>query len=237
MAAMIMNDSEKEWMTPLLNFRNYIGNSDLDRERRDFRRMTGNAHMFRGRLVHGPYKKEIREEWLRILLEIQQDINTNGPEEFRHLELITGEELNRIRQIWLDEKHEFDDSLPRIYEDVIGVPFETRLTGPDLSFGKLEWELLAQVCHDKYPDEELLFEVAASIVDIERKSTDTKKRRGILAAVEAQIKRGFYKNEEDALNYAAQKVKRKKAMGAAFDQRAEAEDTQTNLLGTEEGMQ
>lgn len=30
------------------------------------------------------------------------------------------DELRFIRQIWLDEKHEFDDSLPRIYEAYLG---------------------------------------------------------------------------------------------------------------------
>lgn len=237
MAAMIMNDNEKEWMTPLLNFRNYIGDADRDRERRDFRRMTGNTHLFKGRLVHGPYKKEVREEWLRILLKMQKDINNDGPEKFRSLRLISLEELSLIRQIWLDEKHEFDDSLPQIYEDVMGVPFEVQIPRPDLSFGKTEWELLAEVCHDKYPDEELLPEMVASIVDVERKSADLKKRHGIINAVEAQIKRSFYKNEGDALTYASQKVMRKKAMGASFDHRAEAEDTQLNLFGIEEGIQ
>ena len=223
MAAMIMNDSEKEWMTPLLNFRNYIGNIDFDRDRRDFRRMSGKAHLFKGRLVHGPYKKEVREEWLRMLLEIQRDIRVNKPESYGALELITAEELITIRQIWLDEKHEFDDSLPRIYEDVMKTPFETDASSSGGSFGTSEWELLANVCKDKYPDEELLFEITSSIVDIERKSTDMRKRYGISKAVEARIKRGFYKNEEDALQYATHSYMRKKEMGAPFDLRAETD--------------
>ena len=33
------------------------------------------------------------------------------------------QELNCIRQIWLNDKHEFDDSLPRIYEKVTGEKF------------------------------------------------------------------------------------------------------------------
>lgn len=235
MEAMIMNDSEKEWMTPLLDFRNYIGDAASDRERRDFRRMTGNAHLFRGRLVHGPYKKEIREDWLKRLLEIQKGINDNGPAEFYNLELITKEELDLIRQLWLDEKHEFDDSLPRIYEAAMGAPFDDGFSDSDALFGKAEWDLLYDVCHNLYPDEELLFETVASIVDIERKSADMKKRYGVMNTIETRIKRGFFKNEDDALTYASQKLGRKKRMGASFDQRAEAEDTQLNLFGTEEG--
>ena len=88
MEAMIANDQEKEWMTPLLEFRNEFGNEEGDRERRSFRRMKGNLQGNYGKLFHGPYKKEFREQWLKRLLEIQQDINEEGPEEFRNLKLI-----------------------------------------------------------------------------------------------------------------------------------------------------
>jgi len=237
MAAMIMNDSEKEWMSPLLNFRNFIGDINKDIERRDFRRMKGNVLMFRGHLVHGPYKKKVREAWLEKLLEIQKEINTNGPKEFCDLELITLEELKRIRKIWMDEKHEFDDSLPGIFEKVMGIPFESHISGQDSLFGKGEWELLSNICQEKHPEEQLLFEMVAGIVDVEKTSVDRRKRYGILNAVEAQIKRSFYKDEEDALAYASNRLQRKKEMGASFDQRAEAEESQLNLLEIEEEEQ
>jgi len=233
MAAMILNDSEKEWMTPLLDFRNDVGDAGQDRARRDFRRMTGQVHMHRGRLVHGPYIKSVREDWLRRLLIIQKEINETGPEEFRYLELITIEELNRIRQIWLDEKHEFDDSLPGIYEEVTGKKFSSTTWHSPTSFGSEEWHLLSEVCHDLFPDEELAFETAAKIVDIERKSADLKQRRGIADKIETQIKRGFFQNEDDALAYAGMKVKRKKDMGAVYDPNAEMEDPQADPFETE----
>ena len=88
MEAMIANDEEKEWMTPLLEFRNKFGDENGDRERRSFRRMNGQIQGSHGKLFHGPYKKEVREEWLRDLLQIQNTINTEGPEEFHNLELI-----------------------------------------------------------------------------------------------------------------------------------------------------
>lgn len=236
MAAMIMNDSEKEWMMPLLEFRNYIGDASTDRDRRDFRRMTGTAHMFRGRLVHGPYKKEVREEWLRTLLTIQKEIRENGPTDFQSIELITHEELKNIRRIWLDEKHEFDDSLPFIYKEVTGLELEDVSTSIDTVFGKSEWELLKEVCDDLFPHEQLLFQTTARIVDIEQKSSDLKKRKGVIANIETQIKRGFFKDEVDACNYASEKIKIKKEMGASYDLKAEIEDTQINLFGEEEDI-
>lgn len=141
MEAMIANDQEKEWMSSLLEFRNEFGNEEGDRERRSFRRMKGNLQGNYGKLFHGPYKKEVREEWLEKLLNIQVDINRNGPEEFSNLELITIPELRAIRRIWVNEKHEFDDSLPRIYERVIGKSFDDPEWIHNDSFGIEEWEI------------------------------------------------------------------------------------------------
>lgn len=232
MAAMIMNDSEKEWMLPLLEFRNMIGDAERDRERRDFRRMNGNAFLFRSRLVHGPYKKQFREDWLRKLLQIQTNIQKDGPDEFKNMELITHEELNCIRRIWLEEKHEFDDALPTIYKEVTKKDFIKE--GKTNLFGKREWDILSEVCHDIMPDEDLVFEIAANIIDIEKRSSDLKRRRGVIMEIEKQIKKGFYKNEEDACNYALGKLHVKKSMGATYDQKAEAEDTAKNIFGDEE---
>ena len=57
------------------------------------------------------------------MLEAQQSARENGPAEFREIQLISLEELDEIRRLWLHEKHEFDDSLPRIFEEVTGETF------------------------------------------------------------------------------------------------------------------
>ena len=63
MEAMIANDEEKEWMLPLLEFRNEFGDLAHDRERRSFRRMRGHLQGSHGQLFHGPYKREVRRAW------------------------------------------------------------------------------------------------------------------------------------------------------------------------------
>ena len=234
MVAMIRNDSEKQWMTPLMEFRNEIADAEKDRDRRDFRRMTGSTLLYKGRLVHGPYKKEVREGWLRKLLEIQCLIREIGPQGFENIELITMQELNHIRQIWLNDKHEFDDSLPRIFEEVTGEKFIPTETIGQTSFGSAEWNILSSVCKDLYPDEELLFETVARIVDIESQATEQKARRGVVKNVETQLKKGFYKNEQDAQQYAMEKIQRKKKMGAAYD--VEAEDNSQMSIFEEEDV-
>src|SRR4051794_17750317 len=70
MEAMIKNDEEKAWMTPLLELRNELDKPD-DRDRRDFRRMNGSVQLFHDRTIPGPYTKEWRERWLQRVLTAQ----------------------------------------------------------------------------------------------------------------------------------------------------------------------
>ena len=219
MAAMIANDYEKEWMTPLLEFRNEFGDLVNDRDRRIFRRMRGNIQGNYGKLFHGPYKKEVREEWLRKLLTIQKDISENGPEEFQNLELITVPEMQEIRRIWVFDKHEFDDTLPSIYEAVIGEQFPDDTWVENNSFGKREWNELKEVCAELYPDEELCFEMMYSLLDTELNSTDMDKRSEVLDELEKIVEKTFYRNEEDATNYYTQKMQRKKDLGGKYNEK------------------
>lgn len=205
MNAMIKNDEEKAWMLPLLDFRNYIASMEdksVDRNRRDFRRMTGKLTWHNGRLVHGPYTKEVREDFLRRLLELDILIHEIGPEEIKDVPLITMEELRMIRKLWLDEKREFDDSLPRIYEEVTGKPFIDPAIKTNKYYGKAEWELLHEVCRELYPDEQLLPEMQARLLDVEAKSSTMIRRRNIKKSIEDEIKYCYYKDEEDAVEMA-----------------------------------
>ena len=219
MEAMIANDDEKEWMTQLLEFRNEFGNEEGDRDRRSFRRMNGNLQGNYRKLFHGPYKKEVREQWLRRLLEIQKNINETGPEEFQNLELIRIQELREIRKIWVLEKHEFDDAVPRIYFEVTGKEFED----PDWicaeGFAKQEWDILKKVCSDLYGDEELAFEMMYSLIDVESNAVGMNQRKGIIEELEKVIAKTFYKNEDDATQYYMERVCRKKEYGGKYNEK------------------
>lgn len=219
MEAMIANDEEKEWMTPLLEFRNEFGDEEKDRDRRIYRKMGGFLQGTYGRLHHGPYKKEIREQWLERLLKIQKEINTSGPEEFSDLELITLPELRVIRRIWVRDKHEFDDSLPDIYEKVIGVPFHDPEWGGSGVFRKDEWDILKKTCKDMFPEEDLVFEMMYNLIDIENQADSLNERKGILSSIEEGIRYHFYKDEEDATQYYTERLERKKQLGGKYDEK------------------
>ena len=129
------------------------------------------------------------------------------------------EELRAIRRIWVQEKHEFCDSVPTIYKEVTGMEFDD----PDWicfdNFGSEEWKILQSVCSRLYGEEELAFEMMYNLVDIENRAQGLNARKGILNDIEKAIGRTFYMNEEDATAYYSDRMNRKKQMGGKYNEK------------------
>jgi DNA sulfur modification protein DndC len=190
-------------MTPLLELRNEL--DQPDRDKRDFRRMSGQIQLFHDRTVPGPYKKEAREHWLRRVLEAQESVRRDGPEEFRELQLISLEELDEIRRIWLHEKHEFDDSLPRIYQEVTGEPFpKPRDDGSPLRAD--DWDLLREVCEE----DEVLFDLQVALLGVEQKFRGMTRRVGVIPALEKCLKAAVFEDEDEAVKVLTEREERLK---------------------------
>lgn len=199
MAAMIQNDEEKEWMQPLLELRNKLdvrneeGRRD-DKHLRDWRKMNGSIQLFNEQVVHGPYTQESRASWLRNLLNAQTWVRQNGPDSVRDIELITMDELHEIRRIWVFEKHEVEDLLPKIYEEETGDKFPGGPLDEQLALAGDEMELLREVCGS----DELHFSTARELLAVERRFRTMTRRAGLFEQLEKTIRRGYYENKEDA---------------------------------------
>lgn len=200
MAAMIQNDIEKDWMRPLLRLRNMLDDPD-DRELRDFRRMNGSVQMFGDKTIPGPYKQEAREKWLRELLKAQSYVQAHAPKEVKGIELITLEELDEIRRLWVVEKHEFEDTLPGIYADAMGCEYPGRVLDEHLPLGADTVEIL----RDVVGDDPLHFSLVRELLDIEQRQRSQSRRAGLFDALEASLRRGFYTDEADATERAVQR--------------------------------
>lgn len=194
---MIQNDDEKAWMLPLLELRNALDVAD-DRHLRDFRRMDGRVQLFHDRTIPGPYTQSSREDWLRRLIQAQVHIRKTGPAEVADLELISLAELNEIRRIWVYDKHEIEDSLPIIYEDVMGEPYPGSELEEQRVFGVEEVRLLRELCGDDH----LHFEMTRNLLDIEWRYQTMAKRRGLFEDLEKTIVKSFYVDMEDAMERA-----------------------------------
>jgi len=203
MSAMIQNDQEKEWMEPLLALRNQFAPKDEegkwdDRKLRDYRRMSGAVQLHNDRLIHGPYKEHVRHKWLRDLLTAQEHIRQTGPEHVSDFELITLPELDEIRRIWVIEKHEIEDSLPKIYLDATGREFPGRHLDDNMVFGPEEMRILSEICEGNH----LHFRLVRELLAVEKRYHSMLKRAGLFKNLEKTIRRHFYDNEDDALELA-----------------------------------
>jgi len=201
MSAMIQNDAEKEWMLPLMELREELDVKN-DRHLRDFRRMSGVVQLHMDRAIHGPYTQRSRENWLRKLLEVQQWVREHGPESVCSIELVTIPELEEIRRLWVKEKHEVEDSLPRIYREVVGTEFPGASLDDHRLFGAEEMDVLRDICGE----DELHFGLVRELLDIQTTYRTKVRRGGLFKSLEKSIRNHFFDGVEDATDRAQRRL-------------------------------
>jgi DNA sulfur modification protein DndC len=206
MSAMVQNDDEKSWMEPLLQLRNELDQHDHDK--RDFRRLSGNVQLFvkdDERSVPGPYTKKNRELWLTLLLKAQSVIRKNPklPSDLKSIELISQEELDEIRRIWFYEKLEIEDTVPKICKQEVKGQYHFEALEDSHVFDYDILKILKETC----TNDDLSFELARGLLEIERKYYKSNRRSGLFDAFENVFKKSFYKDKSDALDHAREKKK------------------------------
>lgn len=202
-----MIDNGEDWMQPLLDFRDEISSHQdpkKKRQVREFKRRNGRVTRKKedGTLIPGPYKLDIRRKLLRQLLEAQESVRRDGPDP--KATLISEDELREIRRFWLTEKQDWEDTLPKIYEEVTGKCLEC--VSDDVgNFTIKDKELLKEVAskHDIDPD------LIAKLLDVERELHGMSRRAGIFGRIHSifqedwlteEEQQGLYEPEEDEVN-------------------------------------
>lgn len=202
MQAMIQNDEQKQWMQPILDFRNKHLAIE-DRSLRDFRRMNGRLTVFHGELVHGPYTQDHRKLLLTQLLETQKLVQKADEAQGSNLiELISIEELEEIRRLWVEEKGEIEDFVPSIYAGVFGIPYP----GKDLEQSPLDahdLKLLEDVASEVDPDASSeLYKLTRSLLATQFQTIESHKRSKHLDRLEEVLHHYAFRNEGEALQFA-----------------------------------
>jgi DNA sulfur modification protein DndD len=109
-----------------------------------------------GRVIPGPYTQEARQHWLTQLLRAQTWIRHNGPPGVRGIELINLEELQEIRRIWVVDKHELEDALPRLYREATGEDYPGRPLDDYQTLGERDMRELEELSEgDRLHDENI----------------------------------------------------------------------------------
>lgn len=220
MNAMIANDEEKEWMYPLVSLRNEIEVNDAnkqkkiekltrDKKNRDFRRMKGNLTVHISKhgadLVPGPYIQEFREYLLAKVLEAQVAVQQLGPPEVKNLELLPLEDLEEIRRIWLEEKHEAEDSVPKIYELALKkeYPGKDRAHHPILNLDVLQ--KLKSHCVEQGDPDGLLYQQIRSVMSIANKHRNQLRRAKLADDLNSSLDKGAFSTLFEAKKFALER--------------------------------
>jgi DNA sulfur modification protein DndC len=142
-------DSGEDWMQPLLELRQDLKDTqdpEKKLEIRDFKRRDGKVSFYTDgteKITPGPYKIEFRKEFLRKLLEAQNQVRKDGPDP--KMSLILEEELHEIQNIWRMEQGDWENSVYQLYDDVVGKKISP--VQEDLGvFSKVEQDILDDVC-------------------------------------------------------------------------------------------
>ena len=210
MQAMIQNDGEKEWMLPLMDFRNTWLDVKDDRQHRDFRRMDGRLTWHNDRLVHGPYTQEYRQKLLKAVLEAQLAVKELRGDDADDLQVISYEELEEIRRIWVTEKHELEDSLPQIFEEATGQPYPGKPLSERQALAVDQLEELRELCKEKGDDDGVVFQTLRELLSIEHRYRTMARRTGLYDKLLGSLKKGCFQDEATAEDF---ERRRQQALG------------------------
>lgn len=214
MEAMIENG--EEWMQPMLEMRDWLASTQEREEKqhiRDHRRRNGRVQFFDAnadredrrrdgrvedfdpagdvRLIWGPYLLEFRKLILRKLLQAQVAVRRDGPDPL--VNLITTEELFKIRQLWLHEEGDWEDSLPAIHQEVTGESLDW-VKDDHAGLGGEERAVLAEAANAAGVPEGLMRE----LFDVERSFHGMTRRAGIYDKID-QVLSKDWRTREDVL--------------------------------------
>jgi DNA sulfur modification protein DndC len=201
MEAMI--DNGEEWMQPLLDFREWLVQTEEPERRkqiREMRRRSGRIEFFKyadGKedFKYGPFKLSFRKEILERLLTAQQQVRKNGPDQ--HVQLIRENELHRIRQLWRLDEGDWQDSLPAIHQKVTGETLDW-LEDDWSGMGGAEQEVLKEVSADCRLPTGLLVE----LMDVERKYHGMSRRSGVYTHLEKTLNKDWRTPDQARAEYA-----------------------------------
>ncbi|MEH0758525.1 DNA phosphorothioation system sulfurtransferase DndC [Vibrio sp. 16] len=158
-------------------------------------------------IVRGPYKQAFRESMLRKVLQAQMEVRECGPSDVKNLELLTLDDLEEIRRIWVDEKNEAEDNVPLIYQEVTGKKYDgaPRAYSPVVNHKILGQ--LKEFCAKHNDPDELKYQQLRTLLSIEDRYKHQLRRAKISDDLESAIDKGAFESIDHARRFALDKVK------------------------------
>lgn len=165
-------------------------------------------------LVHGPYTQSYREKMLEELLRAQVEIRNNLPESIAEFSILSPEEVEEIRRIWVIEKREFEDSVPEIFLKATGQEYPNPELDETTPFRPEDVRLLREVCMSMAIDapqsgpldsKQILFGVLRDQLGVQHSYRGAIRRVGLHGDLEDILESHSFENEDEALDFALQR--------------------------------
>ena len=172
-------DSGEDWMLPLLEFRDYLADTQDPEKKpdiREHRRSNGQVTIINNKLIHGPYTLDFCKQLLKMLLETQEKVRQEGPDP--DIKLITDDELDEIRNIWRTQRQDWEDTVPKIHNEVVGK--REWIVDDTTSFTASDKRLLSKICDEKGVPVTLV----SKLLDTERQMDGMSRRAGIQSRID-----------------------------------------------------
>lgn len=179
MEAMV-DAGQSAWMEQLLEIRDMLAATQTGagkKSTRSIRKLDGRILLkYNGdEAALGPYTFDFCKEILAKLLSTQ----TNLPDDAGNFELISEAELLAIRRLWIQQRHDWEDSLPKIYESSTGRGWHAIA---DVSSPVTDDANIIQTVCDEHNVPSLLLK---RLLDAERNTRGLKRRAGIYERLSA----------------------------------------------------
>jgi len=196
-----MVDNGDEWLEPLLELRDLLADTQDPRRKAEVRQHVRRDGNYKAKkygdkegdpFIRGPYTLEFCQEILRRLLRAERRTAELAPSG-QAVDLISDEELLEIRRIWRYERQDWQDMLPRIYEEETGSSLELPIDDQAI-LGTEDEELLGELSsrHD------VPLALVKGLIDTERDLQSLNRRAGIMDEIEKALSREW-RSEEDLI--------------------------------------
>jgi DNA sulfur modification protein DndC len=177
-----MIENGETWMEPLLGFRNKLAETQdpaVKRHVRQLKRRNGRVtYGTNGKIIPGPYTPDFRKHLLRELFRVQKDVAASG----EISQLISKEELEEIRRIWRSETQDWEDSVPRIFHEIMGHHLDWNANETPV-FGMEDRKILDSIC----ARESVSSDMVARLLDVERDLTAMSRRSSVNQKISAVL--------------------------------------------------
>ncbi|RJQ15773.1 DNA phosphorothioation system sulfurtransferase DndC [Candidatus Woesearchaeota archaeon] len=188
-------ENGETWMKPLMEIRDYLFETTDPERKSQFREYKGRNGQVRfksdgtGEISRGPYKLSFCKELFKKLLEAQKEIEKVKPG--TDFKIITDEEIHHIRKLWLTERGDWEDSIPKLYRQIMDQDLDWVQDDVGV-FTNGESKLLNQICtkHDIPTD------LVMKLLGVEREIQGMTRRASAYVRIDKIIKEEWRSEEE-----------------------------------------